>query len=62
MARSRKPSPRWEILARIAAAVIVLLLIAYGVAWYLGYLRPPPAAVDAPTERVYTPPDEAPRD
>lgn len=37
--------PRWETVARLLAALIVLLLIAYGVAWYLGYLRPPPAAI-----------------
>ena len=40
--------PRWETVARLVAAVIVLALIAYGVAWYLGYLVPRPAGTFYP--------------
>jgi hypothetical protein len=40
--------PRWETVVRLVAVAIVLLLIAYGVAWYLGYLVPPPAGTYYP--------------
>ena len=40
--------PRWEIIARIAAGVILVLLIAYAVGWWFGYLVPPPAGTFYP--------------
>jgi hypothetical protein len=57
----RRP-PRWEIVVRVLAALLVLLLIAYGVAWFLGYLRPGPRDLGVPAAPVFTPADQTGQD